>query len=362
MDKRIILAKAGSGKTYYICNNLNPINKNLIIAYTNQNISNIVNEVSKAHDGIPNHTEIITFHSFIYRNFIRPYELLFSEKYNCPVFRSKGVSFVVPEPAMIKGKFNSKYHKNNTIKHYYTYNCEQVFLSRMSDLVVKNKEIFLHGISYMKKFFDYFYIDEVQDFRESDWKLLEMIIQELDNVVLVGDFYQHSVSGDNNSGIPFRVNNTLKKYKEYLTKLGLTVDELTLSKSRRCTKKVCEFVSIKTKINIEPFNMSSTSEVREISDREELINLLKDDSVMKLLLRNSHKQYFKAINWGNSKGDTYDAILVVLPSTHKKIFDEDFEISSEISRNKLYVTLTRTRGDLLIVQDEIFKEFNEKIL
>src|SRR5690606_10005928 len=110
MDKRIILAKAGSGKTYYICNNLNPVNRNLIIAYTNQNISNIVNEVSKAHGSIPEHTEVITFHSFIYRNFVRPYELLISEKYNCPIFRSKGVSLVVPEPAMINGKYNFKYH------------------------------------------------------------------------------------------------------------------------------------------------------------------------------------------------------------------------------------------------------------
>ena len=76
MDKRIILAKAGAGKTYYICNELDPKKRNLVIAYTNQNISNLLNEIRKAHQSFPDNTEVITFHSFIYRNFIRPYELL----------------------------------------------------------------------------------------------------------------------------------------------------------------------------------------------------------------------------------------------------------------------------------------------
>lgn len=41
MDKRVILAVAGAGKTYHICHDLNPNNRNLIIAYTNQNVKNI---------------------------------------------------------------------------------------------------------------------------------------------------------------------------------------------------------------------------------------------------------------------------------------------------------------------------------
>ena len=47
MDKRVILAVAGSGKTYYICNNINENSRNIIIAYTNQNIKNIINELTK---------------------------------------------------------------------------------------------------------------------------------------------------------------------------------------------------------------------------------------------------------------------------------------------------------------------------
>ena len=43
MDKRVILAVAGSGKTYTICSEIDISKRNLIIAYTNQNIKNIYN-------------------------------------------------------------------------------------------------------------------------------------------------------------------------------------------------------------------------------------------------------------------------------------------------------------------------------
>lgn len=45
MDKKIILAVAGAGKTYYICNNVDEKKRNLIIAYTNRNVNNIEKEL-----------------------------------------------------------------------------------------------------------------------------------------------------------------------------------------------------------------------------------------------------------------------------------------------------------------------------
>ena len=43
-------------------------------------------------------------------------------------------------------------------------------------------------------------IDEFQDFREDDYELIVKLTKRLNNVVLVGDYYQHSVSGRNNTG------------------------------------------------------------------------------------------------------------------------------------------------------------------
>ncbi len=67
MAKQVMLAVAGAGKTYSICNGLNPENKNLIIAYTHENIHNINKELIEKFGKVPELTNVMTYHSFLYR-------------------------------------------------------------------------------------------------------------------------------------------------------------------------------------------------------------------------------------------------------------------------------------------------------
>ena len=60
MDKKLVLAVAGSGKTYYICQMLVEDEKNLILAFTHENIKNIRNEIIKRFGYIPEKTCILT--------------------------------------------------------------------------------------------------------------------------------------------------------------------------------------------------------------------------------------------------------------------------------------------------------------
>ena len=43
MDKKIMLAVAGAGKTYELCHSINKEQRNFLLAYTNENIKNIYN-------------------------------------------------------------------------------------------------------------------------------------------------------------------------------------------------------------------------------------------------------------------------------------------------------------------------------
>ena len=45
MDKKIMLAVAGAGKTYELCHSINKEQRNFLLAYTNENIKNIEKEV-----------------------------------------------------------------------------------------------------------------------------------------------------------------------------------------------------------------------------------------------------------------------------------------------------------------------------
>ena len=104
--------------------------------------------------------------------------------------------------------------------------------------------------------------------------------------MLVGDYYQHSTNGENNSGKPFN-NCTYEQYVAKLERLGLNVDMLSLNKSRRCPKKVCEFVKEKFKIDIDAIDGNPEGEIIFLEKEDEIDAILNDDSIMKLIYNNS---------------------------------------------------------------------------
>lgn len=85
MDKRVIFAVAGSGKTTYIVNELSLEKRSLILTYTDGNYDNISRKILAKFGGRwPNSVTLMTYFSFLY-NFC--YKALFcrynSRKGNC---------------------------------------------------------------------------------------------------------------------------------------------------------------------------------------------------------------------------------------------------------------------------------------
>ena len=70
MAKRVILAVAGAGKTYHICHSIDSAKRNLVLAFTHENVLNIQRELIDAFGVIPELTTVSTFDSFVYRNLI----------------------------------------------------------------------------------------------------------------------------------------------------------------------------------------------------------------------------------------------------------------------------------------------------
>jgi len=66
MDKKLVMAVAGSGKTYLICNSIEPEKRNLILAFTHENIKNIHYELLERFGAIPEKTIVSTFHGFLF--------------------------------------------------------------------------------------------------------------------------------------------------------------------------------------------------------------------------------------------------------------------------------------------------------
>lgn len=366
MDKKIILAVAGAGKTYKIGHEIDEKKRNIILAYTNQNIKNIKKEVSDMYNGsIPRNTQILTFDSFLYRYFIRPYEKLILKFWNKSNVNMKGVEVnIKPEPLFLNGKFNYKYKKKDTFEHYVFK--DKYYCNRIPELIINVKKgninLFKMAMDNLNKYCDYIFIDEVQDFREDYYNILEMIIKSSNNILLVGDYYQHSVNGQNNYGKPFK-NCTYKDYIKNLENLGLEVDTTSLVKSRRCSKNVCEFVKEKLKIEIEAVDDNITGNIIFLDDEKEINRVLTDNDIIKLVYNNSKIYRFNAIGWGISKGDTFQDTCVILTGDYSNILNKNFNLPrQQATNNKLYVALTRAKNNVYIIKKEIFDIYKKMYL
>ena len=143
MDKKVILAVAGSGKTYHICHSIDITKRTLILAFTNENIHNIRNELFDAYGEVPNTITVMTFDSFVYRYIILPFEPTIADHFKIPFFYSKGITTIDPPPKRIKQKDkyipNPMYIKQDSIGHYMSKQ-NRYYCNTLSELAVKTKK------------------------------------------------------------------------------------------------------------------------------------------------------------------------------------------------------------------------------
>lgn len=365
MDKRVILAVAGAGKTYHICHSLDPNKRNLILAFTHENIHNIRNELFSAYGHIPKLTTISTFDSFVYHNFVLPYEPTIGAHFGRSEFKSRGICTVEPPAQTIKeGKRispNKNYKKQSVLEHYITQK-EQYYCANLSELVlqVPKKNLLNRAINRLNFFWDRVLVDEFQYFRGHNHELIMLMSRYINEIVLVGDYYQHSVSGTNNSGKPFDKND-YKGFVEYLQNHGFMVDQKSLNQSRRCSKDVCDFVRKKLGIDITSCGINKGRIVWADDFAEEILN---DQEILKLLYKEASKYSFRSMNWSYSKGDTVGKACVVLTRKFEKIAEDTFSPKGIglSTLNRLYVAMTRSSGDLYLIKYSTFKKVESQYL
>lgn len=372
MAKRVILAVAGAGKTYHICHELHPDKKNLILAYTHENIHNIKRELISAHGYLPELTNVMTFDSFVYRYLILPYEPSIMNHFNCSGIESMGITTLDPPRRQIETRpgrqiANPRYVTKDKIGHYMTHQ-KQYYCSTLSELALQIKKgrcsLIKRAAESINMFYDQLMIDEFQDFREYDYDLITALSKYVNNILLVGDYYQHSVSATNNSGKPFKKGSKIVGYDEFIAELqnaGFIIDTQTLSKSRRCSSDVCSYVQNKLGINIEAHGLNPGS---VIWIDHKAAQIIEDPSILKLVYNEAFKYTFRAINWSYSKGDTVDNACVILTDRFEAMDSDKFSVEkvAPSTINKLYVAMTRSRGNLYLMKASTFKKLEKSYL
>ena len=100
MDKQVIFAVAGSGKTTHIINALNLDKRFLLITYTNNNVRNLRTGILKKFGYFPDNIKLYSYYSFLYGFCYKPF--LHS------AMRTKGINY-----EQTPFKFAKKTHKRS---------------------------------------------------------------------------------------------------------------------------------------------------------------------------------------------------------------------------------------------------------
>lgn len=336
MDKRLILAVAGSGKTSYIIDQLDLEQRHLVITYTINNLHNLRTRIIKKWGYFPQNIRLFSYYHFLYAFCYKPY--LHKS------ISAKGVNFNPNRNMFAKNR--ARYLDSGS----------RLYSNRIS------KFFEIEGIltdieNRLSKYFDQILIDEIQDFGGHDFNFLETLVKADTNIVFVGDFYQHTFDTSRDGNVNGNIHNVYADYQKKFEDMGLQPDADKLSKSYRCSPSICGFISEKLDIMIES-HCDDATQIKFIENEDEADTLFKDNNIVKLFYQEHYKYDCFSRNWGGCKGeDQYQDVCVVLNATSLRKYKNDClaELPAQ-SKNKLYVALSRARGDLYLVSDALYKK------
>jgi len=337
MDKRLILAVAGSGKTSYIIEQLDLEQRHLVITYTINNLHNLKTRIIKKWGYFPENIRLFSYYNFLYAFCYKPY---LHKKTS-----AKGVNFN-PNRNRFARKLSRYLDAGGRL---YSNRIPKFFEVEGVLTDIENR---------LSKYFDNILIDEIQDFGGHDFNFLKTLVKADANIVFVGDFYQHTFDTSRDGSVNGRIHNDYLDYQGRFESMGLLSDTTRLIKSYRCSPTICNFISDSLEINIESHCDDETN-IEFVDNQEDADKVFMNNDIVKIFYQEHYKYDCYSRNWGSCKGeDQYHDVCVVLNATALGKYKKGslVELPPQ-SKNKLYVALSRTRGNLYLISDKLFKKY-----
>lgn len=341
MDKKIILAVAGAGKTTHIINQLDLHKRSLIITYTLNNIENLRNGIINKFGYFPFNIKLVSYftflHSFCYKPFL-------ADK-----IQSKGIYWNRPP------EFTFTLRRDN-LKYYLT-KSKRLYHNRIAKLL-EEQGVLDDITKRLEKYYDNLYIDEIQDFSSHDFNFLNCISKSNITQRYVGDFFQHTFDTSSDGNVTLGLHDNYEQYVDKFEVMGIISDKDTLKNSYRCSSTICQFIRDKIGINIYPVK-ERESQIAVLSNQNEADDIFFNKNMVKLFYQEHHKYNCYSQNWGSSKGQNkYNDVCVVLNKTTLKKFNTNsLKTLPPQTKNKLYVACSRTKNNLFFVSEEYYKKY-----
>ncbi|AOT71414.1 UvrD-helicase domain-containing protein [Geosporobacter ferrireducens] len=353
---KLIIAAAGAGKTTFLVKEaLKQREGNVLITtYTQANEEEIRKKIFEINKCIPENITIQTWFSFLLQHGVRPYQGCLCER------KINGMVLVNSQSAV-------KYSKNgipvcykeedDLEKHYFT-ETFKIYSDKLSKFVFKcNQKSNGSVIDRLSRIYSHIFIDEVQDLAGYDLELIKLLLNSTSNVLLVGDPRQVTYLTHNEKKHAKYKDGKIKDFiKNECYKSNCEIDEETLNLSHRNNELICKFSS-----KLYPNFRICRSNQKETTTHDGIF-LVKKQDIEKYLeiynpvqLRDNIKvelnKDYKAINFGDSKGLTFERVLIYPTKPFLDWVKNNNNELKSISRSKFYVAITRAKYSVGIVYD-----------
>ncbi|MFI0448069.1 UvrD-helicase domain-containing protein [Actinomadura sp. 6N118] len=340
-DNLAVIAAAGSRKTQCIVDRVlaRPDQRALVTTYTNDNLQELQTRLRTEKGVVPQHVDTRGWLTFLLNEGARPYQSV--------VFGEAGV---LAGLHFEKPKFN--YARKVDARRYYLDSRNDVYRDKLAELVcAADAESGGLVIDRLASIYDHIYIDEVQDLAGYDLNLIDLLLDSPVAVTMVGDPRQGTYSANDSA--------KNRKYRRggvadwlYERTDRCTVEERTVS--FRCNQQICDFAdALYPEL---PATESKNSDLTGhdgvfcINPREVEAYVQEYRPTILRWKRTTNTHGLEAMNIGQSKGRTFDRVLI-FPTGPMKKYLKTRDIAHAGDLAKFYVAVTRARYSVTFVVD-----------
>lgn len=345
-SNKLVIAAAGSGKTTFLVNEALRLKKNriLITTYTQSNEEEIRRKIRATNKCIPENITVQTWFSFLLHHGARPYQgYLYDKDINGMILVNRQSAPRVPEA--------------NTGKYYFS-SAGKVYSDKLSKFVYRcNNLAGGEVISRLSRIYSHIFVDEVQDLAGYDLDILNLLLESVINVILVGDPRQVTYLTHHERRLGKYAYGLIKDFIENdCNKDICIIDEDTLNTSHRNNDIICDFSS-----RLFPLLKAIKSKQKErtlhdgifLVQSQDVPEYLKQFKPMQLRdsMRTEVNGEFSVMNFGESKGLTFDRVLIYPTKPIINWLECNESELAPMSRSKLYVAITRAKFSVAFVYD-----------
>lgn len=354
MVNRLMIAAAGAGKTTYLVEeSLKQSGNVLITTFTNANEMEIKKKFLEKNGCVPANITIQTWYSFILQHGVRPFQgVVLDDKINGMILVNK------KSGKKYEGKFGPVYYGEEEYRKFYFTEGMKMYSDKIAKFVCRcEKETKGMVSKRIGRIFSKIYIDEVQDLAGYDLEIVKCLMKADCDVIMVGDPRQVTYLTHKEAKHKKYADGKIEEFiKNECKKIKCEIDKTTLNNSYRNNKSICEYSS-----KLYPDYDEPDTNQFEITGHDGIFFVRPQDIEMymdefrPMQLRENRvvkvDDRYPAINMGESKGITYDRVLIYPTSTMKKWIDNHSTGLKPKTRSQLYVAITRAKFSVAIVYD-----------